>query len=361
MRAGIAGSGIMGSLLALALHNEGWQISLFEQSEGNDNCSLAAGGLLTPISELDKSSLVIFHLGQRSVKRCWPDILSQLPDTVYYRQSGSIILNHPNDQAEWNHFYQRVSEKLDHTKEIRFYRLSNDSLIRLEPDLAKFKTAYYCPDEAHIDCQALIPELHKYLARIGVTFFLNTPVLSLESGRIRTKDRRHDFDMVFDCRGLGARDVFPDLRALRGEIIRLYAPEVTLHRPVRFLHPRYSLYIVPRPGHIYLIGASEIEADDHSGISVRTTLELLTAAYYLHPGFAEARILKTVTHCRPTLANHLPRIKRSDGLIAVNGLYRHGYLIAPALAEEVLRGLSANVSLHYPEIWENDYDHHIPQ
>ena len=67
--------------------------------------------------------------------------------------------------------------------------------------------------------------------------------------------------------------------------------------------------------------------------------KLLSAIYYLHPGFSEARIIKTVTHCRPTLPHHLPQIKYQAGLLAVNGLYRHGYLIAPALAKEVLKFL----------------------
>ena len=353
MQAGIAGAGIMGRLLALALHNAGWQVTLFDNSSGDTNCSTAAAGLLTPASELDKADLLIFHLGQESINMCWPRIVAQLPETIYFQQSGSLVLSHPNDQAEWSHFIRRILSQLDPC-DAYFQQLSPDTLTQLEPDLSKFETGYYFPDEAHIDCQSLMPALKNYLASQGVKWRENTAVLSLQSRLIVTENQQHQFDMVFDCRGLGSKSVFPDLRALRGELIWLYAPEVHLKRPIRLLHPRYSLYIVPRPGNIYLVGASEIESEDHSSISVRTTLELLTAAYYVHAGFAEARILKTVTHCRPTLSNHLPRIQCSDGLIAVNGLYRHGYLIAPALAEEIVRGLKTNLQdIHYPNIWEH--------
>jgi glycine oxidase len=353
MHAGIAGSGVMGRLLALALHNAGWQVTLFDSHSGTTNCSTAAAGLLTPASELDKADVLIFHLGQESIKTHWPRILAQLPEPIYFRQSGSIVLNHPNDQAEWSHFSRRIISQIKPHSSI-FQECSNSALTRLEPELGKFETAYYFPEEAHIDCQSLMPALHNYLKREGVQCLDNTTVLSLESGVILTEHQQHQFDQVFDCRGLGATAVFPDLRPLRGELIWLHAPEVHLKRPVRLLHPRYNLYIVPRPGDIYLIGASEIESEDLSAISVRTTLELLTAAYYVHAGFAEARILKTVTHCRPTLANHLPCIQSRDCLIAVNGLYRHGYLIAPALAEEVVRGLTSNKQdLHYPTIWEH--------
>jgi hypothetical protein len=57
------------------------------------------------------------------------------------------------------------------------------------------------------------------------------------------------------------------------------------------VHPRYPLYIAPKPGHgVFVIGATEIESEDMSPASVRSTLELLSAAYAVHSGFAEARI-----------------------------------------------------------------------
>ncbi|OGV29898.1 MAG: thiamine biosynthesis protein thio [Legionellales bacterium RIFCSPHIGHO2_12_FULL_35_11] len=353
MQAGIVGMGIMGRLLALALHNAGWQVTLFEKSTGDTNCSLAAAGLLTPLSELDRASLLIFHLGQESIQTGWPRILQQLSEkSIYFQKSGTIVLCHPRDQAEWMSFSQRITNQHPESS-LHFHQLTSAVLRELEPELTKFETAYYFPDEAHIDCQSLMPALKQYFDNNNVTCFLNTPTLSINPNLITTQLGSHHFDMVFDCRGLGAHSTFHNLRPLRGELLWLHAPEVKLQRPIRFLHPRYSLYIVPRPGNIYLVGASEVEANDHSPISVRTTLELLTAVYYLHAGFAEARIIKTVAHCRPTLSNHLPCIKFTDGLIAVNGLYRHGYLIAPALVEEILRSLhSYHQSIRYPEIWE---------
>ena len=55
-----------------------------------------------------------------------------------------------------------------------------------------------------------------------------------------------DADIVVDCRGLAARDALPDLRGVRGEMIVVRSPDVSLSRPVRMLHPRMPLYIVPR-------------------------------------------------------------------------------------------------------------------
>ena len=118
------------------------------------------------------------------------------------------------------------------------------------------------------------------------------------------------------------------------------APEVELVRPVRLLHPRHPLYVVPWSGGRFLVGATMIESEDTGPVTVRSALELLGAAYSVHPAFAEARILEFGSGLRPAFPDNLPRISVDQDKIAVNGLYRHGFLLAPALAE---------LTLHYVE------------
>ncbi|ENS56743.1 hypothetical protein C005_00077 [Brucella melitensis BG2 (S27)] len=81
-----------------------------------------------------------------------------------------------------------------------------------------------------------------------------------------------------------------------------------------------------------MIGATMIESDDRRGISVRSTLELLSAAYALHPAFGEAEILEVGVDARPAFADNLPRVRRRGDTVYVNGLYRHGFLLSPAVA-----------------------------
>ncbi len=81
-----------------------------------------------------------------------------------------------------------------------------------------------------------------------------------------------------------------------------------------------------------MIGATTIETED-LGVSVRSALELLSAAYAVHPAFAEARIVEIGAGLRPAFPDNLPRIRIEEQRISVNGLYRHGFLLAPALAE----------------------------
>ena len=141
---------------------------------------------------------------------------------------------------------------------------------------------------------------------------------------------------MIDCRGTGAVGEVNNLRAVRGELFQLLAPEVNITRPVRLMHPRYNLYIAPKPNHHYVVGATEIESDDNSEMSVRSALELLSAAYSVHSGFSEAKILEQVSACRPAFIDNKPRILCQSGLIQINGLYRHGFLLAPVVVEHAL-------------------------
>jgi glycine oxidase len=150
-----------------------------------------------------------------------------------------------------------------------------------------------------------------------------------------------------DCRGLGAKADWQQLRGVRGEVLRLHAPEVELLRPVRLVHPRYPLYIAPKDDHVFVIGATEIESEDLSPASVRSALELLSAAYSVHSGFAEARLLEISTQLRPTLADNLPAVRwLGERCLQINGLYRHGFLIAPAMLDVVLELMQVGHSGH---------------
>ena len=76
-----------------------------------------------------------------------------------------------------------------------------------------------------------------------------------------------------------------------------------------------------------------IESDTDGPITARSAMELLNAAYALHPAFGEAEIVETGAGLRPAYPDNFPRLAERDGVLAVNGFYRHGFLLAPAMAE----------------------------
>jgi glycine oxidase len=349
VKAGIVGAGIMGNLLACKLFQAGWQVDIFDPAH-EKNCSRAAAGLLTPVAELAQSEEIIFQMGMEALSIHWPALLQQLPEAVDFQQQGSLLIAHPRDQTELTQFVRKIAAKLENTGHCK--KVDQAEIIALEPALEKFQQGYYFPDEGCLDNQTLLPVLARYLED-KITWHTGQHVDQLGPGKICLGEKTHHFDLVLDCRGLGAKSSFPEVRGVRGELVWLHAPEVQITRPVRILHPRYSLYISPRANQTYLVGASEIESEAQDAISVRSMLELLTAVFYVHPGFAEARIIDTVTHCRPTLPDHLPCIQYGPGFVAVNGLYRHGFLVAPTLAADIALWVQGGIaSVRYPTLWE---------
>jgi len=354
MHAGLVGAGLVGRLLAWSLVQCNWQVSLFEQDGPHDRSAAAyvAGGMLTPIAESEIHDPLISQLGFESLK-LWREILPKLSKKVFFQQRGTLLTAHPRDTDELHLIAHRLRQRVGPDQ---VYPLTPAQINSLEPEI-HFKQAYYLPNEAQIDARQLLDaflfELNNPPKKSQVTWHSHSKINLIEPYCLHTHSGKHHFDWVFDCRGHGASSVLPDLRGVRGELIYLHAQEVCLTRMVRLFHPRYRLYIIPRPGNIYLIGATEIDGADTSPISVRSCLELLSAAYSVHSGFAEARILQTNTGVRPAFPDNLPRILSTPGLVRINGLYRHGFLIAPAIIKIALnlcQQTQAEQSIPYPNL-----------
>ena len=335
-RAAVVGAGVLGRLLSLRLREAGWDVTLFDRDtpEGRASCTWVGAGMLSPYCEREAAERIITDLGVESME-LWRGWLKRLPGPIFYREAGSMVVAHPSDRDELERLRRRVKDRnfIDEAMQ----ELDAPGISALEPDLAgRFPSALYFPLERHIDNRDLLRCTTKAIADAGITFRHSTDVVGLAPHTVTTSDGSTKHDWVFDCRGMGAKADLTDLRGVRGELLYLKAPEVNLQRPVRLMHPRYSIYIVPRADHVYVVGATMIESDDMGPISVRSSLELLSAAYSVHTGFAEARLLEATVHCRPGFPNNHPRFIVSPGLMRINGLFRHGFLISPALVEAAL-------------------------
>jgi glycine oxidase len=307
----IIGAGIAGAWQALLFAQAGHQVTLHERSDESmlQSTSHWAGGMLAPYCEAEVSEPTIVRLGLRSLD-LWRE---QFPETPF---NGSLVLAHPRDRADFDRFAKMTSGHR---------RLDASGMAEIEPALeGRFRDGLFYPDEGHVEPRRVLPQLHARIAKAGGTIKFNS-----------NTDPADGDGIVIDCRGLAARDTTPELRGVKGEMIIVETAEIEFSRPVRLIHPRWPLYIIPRADHQFMIGATSIEAEDR-GVSVRSALELLSAAYAVHPAFAEARIVEFGSGLRPAFPDNLPRIAIDDNKIAVNGLYRHGFLLAPALAELTL-------------------------
>lgn len=336
----VLGAGLMGRLLAWQLAQRGYTVDLYDAGgpDAQGSAARVAAAMLAPLAESAITEPSVVRMGHYALSR-WPELLAQLSTPVFFQQEGTLILWHRQDAAEASRFSRQLQASQEKIPALApAQSLDARAVSQLEPSLGtRFAHGLYLPGEGQLDNRQLLNALLHELASLeSVRLHWNTP-RTLEDFNPEKSDKTGQADWVFDCRGLGARQQWPDLRGVRGEVARVHAPEVHLHRPTRLIHPRYPLYIAPKPDHVFVIGATEIESEDLSPPSVRSTLELLSAAYSVHTGFAEARILEIATQCRPTLSDNLPAIRHlGPRVLQINGLYRHGFMISPAVLDVVL-------------------------
>jgi glycine oxidase len=329
MRVSVIGAGIAGLTCALEFAARGVSVEVLERSlrpEGA-GCSWFAGGMLAPWCEQENSGALIAQLGAESL----PWWQAHFGGTVL---NGTLVVAHARDRAELRQFARRTE---------RFEQLGAAALAALEPELAgRFSEALYFPDEGHLDPRAALTVLAARLEALGV------PIRRGTDGRAAPGGAR----LLIDCSGLAARAQLPQLRGVKGEMLLVRLPELNLARPVRVLHPRMPVYVVPRGAGLFMVGATLIESDENTRISARSMLELLSAAYALHPAFGEAQILEIGSGVRPAFPDNQPRLQWCGGTLHVNGLYRHGFLIAPALARRVAQCVLEG--REFPEVMHED-------
>ena len=309
----VAGAGIFGLWQALELARRGHNVTLREamREEQTGAASRFAGAMLAPDCEAEGAGLAVRELGLiglRMWREAYPEVAAK----------GTLVVAAARDEAELLQFsrqtqgHEAVGEK---------------QIAALEPELAgRFTRGLYFPNEAHLAPRRTLDFLVGELRRRGVCLEFGKPVpaplwLAASAG-----------EAVIDCRGLAAQDRLPGLRGVRGEMAVLSAPNVHLSRPIRLLHPRFRLYAVPWGDGVYMMGATSIETQDGGPVRVRPALDLLGTAFALTPAFGEARILELSAAVRPAFADNIPKIIVRGRVIGVNGAYRHGYLLAPAMA-----------------------------
>lgn len=382
----IIGAGLMGSLLAWRLARGGYQVHLVDQAAADQPASAAhtAAAMVAPISERPLCHQTVFDHGLASL-HLWPNLLDDLyHDTgirVGFRQQGSLIVAHPADEAEMRQFESDMAfHQLLQRDDIR--ALNRQQIAELEPDLAThFERGYWLKSEGQVDNRQLLIALRAAVEHYAGQFYFGVTADYDESNQtwrcysalsdsgqssrlfdnVKQDDVKQDdakqaelkqlqclmaSAQVIDCRGVGSKPRHADIRGVRGEVLWVDAPNCRLNRPVRLLHPRYHLYLVPRANGQLQLGATEIESEDRTPVSVRSAMEMLSALWCLSPALAEARIISMESNLRPASPDHCPVIKQDKAGLLVNGLFRHGYLMAPSLLEHIQRDYDLDLGMN---------------
>ena len=339
MHIAIAGGGLMGSLIAWQLARSGKRVTVLEKCDQHSPAAAGytAAAMVAPYSERPISDKDVFRLGQRSLA-LWPQLIADLNqdsgERHRFHQNGSLLVAHPADRAEMEDLERHLTRHgLEGDSAIE--RLGRQRIGELEPELKnRFDQGLWMSTEGHLDNRPLLQTLHRTIVSLGGEVCYGQMVDT--DGRVwKVNGQLINADFYLDARGVGAQPDMPQLRGVRGEVLWIQTSEVRISRPVRLLHPRYRLYLVPKGESRYILGATELESDDRSPVTVRSALELLSALYTLSPRFSEASILEMSSNLRPALPHHRPEIVVDGNVVSVNGLFRHGYLLAPALLERL--------------------------
>jgi glycine oxidase len=322
----VVGGGILGLWQALVLAQRGNTVTLHEAAheDGSGAASRLAGAMLAPHCESEIAEPIITQLGLRGLG-LWRQVYSGC------QARGSLVLAADRDRAELLRFARMTGGHRS---------VDEESIAALEPALSgRFHDGLFFQDEAHLAPRPAIEFLIGRLRELGVDTRFASPVagpiwMAAAAGEV-----------VIDCRGMSAGDDLAELRGVRGEMAVVHAPRVDLSRPIRLLHPRFPLYIVPWGNGTYMIGATSIECAGAGPVTVRSALDLFASACVIHPGFADAHLIELSTGIRPAFNNNVPRIIARGRRLIVNGAYRHGFLLAPALAEIVADHLESGAPI----------------
>ncbi|SMO95635.1 FAD-dependent oxidoreductase [Paracoccus laeviglucosivorans] len=314
----ILGAGVLGLAIATELRDRGITPRIIDPNgaPGPHGCSWWAGGMLAPHCESESAEPAVVRLGADAAE-WWQAHGAQ----VTHR--GTLVLAMSRDRAELDRFARMTDAHRT---------VSADDIAALEPELGtRISRGLFYETEGHLNPRQALAALRDGL-------------------HIETQGQPSG--LIVDARGLSARDALPDLRGVRGEMMVIRCPEVQLTRTIRLLHPRIPLYIVPRGDGIYMLGATMLETGAKSRVTARAAVELLSAAYALHSAFAEAEILELGADARPAFPDNLPRLRRRGNTLYANGLYRHGYLLAPAVARMAADHITLGTR---PEFMDEDH------
>lgn len=362
MRAIVIGAGMVGLATAWRLHREGHDVTVVDPAPAS-GATRAAGGMLTPVGEAYHGEDDLTALQLASARR-YPafveDVAAHLPADTHtgFLTSGTLIVG--SDAADRGHLadLHDLCVRLG----LRTEAVTTREACRLEPLLSpRLTCAFLAPDDHQVDPRLLAAALLAVLRGQGVEIreeaatgvvAAETPRVDLASGDVLAGD------VVVVASGLGAADLTRDLggghgldldhvlRPVHGEVLRLTAPPhlaPLMTRTVRGLVEGRPVYLIPRGDGRVLLGASSRE-DDERGVLAGGVHDLLVDAVRLVPAVREFAVEEVLARARPGTPDNAPVIGTiAPGVVVATGLFRHGILLSPLVADLVaahVRGLA---------------------
>jgi D-amino-acid dehydrogenase len=392
MRVGIIGGGIIGLSSAYYLSKAGHQVTIIEQGEMKDGCSLGNAGMIVPshliplaapgmISKgirwmFDSSSPFYvkprlsgdlikwgYHFYKSATKEhvaksapalksisllsksMFKQLSTELPFDFGYHERGLLMLY----QTKETEHEEKETAALANAHGIEAHIFSADEVQKLEPDVrVKVRGGVFFPGDAHVTPQLLVDELKTYLKDNGVVIRDQTTVTDfiIESEKIKlVKTSKGEFsvDEVVLAAGSWSALVAAKLKlslpmqAGKGYSFTLQNVAKNVRVPSIFIEARVA--ITPMGNTLRFGGTMEITGIDHS-ISMNRVKGIVDSIPSYYPDMKVAMPKKEeVWHgLRPCSPDGLPYIGRSSkikNLILATGHSMMGLSLGPGTGKLV--------------------------
>ncbi|MBS1508249.1 MAG: FAD-dependent oxidoreductase [Bacteroidetes bacterium] len=408
---GIIGGGIVGLSSAYYLQKAGHQVTLIDQSDLNDGCSLGNAGMIVPShlvplaapgmiakgirwmfnskspfyvkprinadllkwgylfyknstkEHVDHAAVALKELSLLS-KSLYQEMAKELPFDFGFHERGLLMLYQTKETEHEEH----ETAEMANAHGIEAKILSADEVQKLEPDVkVNVRGGVYFPGDAHITPQDLYRQLIAHLKTQGVAFKPKTTVSDFEiaDGKIKaiiTDKEKLAFDEVIlatgSWSGLVARKLSLNLPMQAGKGYSFTLPEVekNIRIPSIFLEARVA--VTPMGKSLRFGGTMEINGVDHS-INMNRVKGIVESIPHYYPEMKVSLPQKeAVWHglrpCSPDGLPYIGRTKKISNLILATGHSMLGISLAPGtgkLIAQTVNGdnLSMNVTRFDPE------------
>ncbi len=388
----VTGGGVIGLSIAWRAAQRGLSVTLADPSPGQ-GASYAAAGMLTPVSEAAYAEKELFALGAASLGR-YPAFAAELAaasgEPASFRTAGTLQIGYDADDLAVLDELHALQDSLGAGGQ----RLTARECRRLEPMLdPSVRGGLLAEADGSVDPRQLTRALLAAIDRAGVRL-IRQPVAAILTGpdhgspgdggpgRRQPGDGPPDEGPPGDGLGTGPRtgtgggtdqpgrerasgvrladgsaitadwtvlaagwnsgaieglpaDCVPPVRPVKGQVVRLLAPDGFLRRTVRGIVRGSSVYLVPRDNGELVLGATQEDLGPDTRVTAGGLWGLLRDARALVPGITELEFTEAVARLRPGTPDNAPVLGpcRMAGLVLATGHFRNGVLLTPVTAD----------------------------
>ncbi|RNG00103.1 glycine oxidase ThiO [Streptomyces botrytidirepellens] len=334
----VVGGGVIGLATAWRALRHGVTVTVIDPAPAT-KASHASAGMLPPSSEqIDGvNDLLRLCLASRDL---YPSFVAELEEfaPAGFRRDGVL------DAA----FDEDALSKLDHQQSfreslgIRSERLTPEECAKLQPAFAPTLGGLLGPDDGAVDPRTLNAALLTAIEALGGTVIRRQAIRVAHHTVTLDNGDAVPFDRVVLAAGCWTHhigglpeDAIPEIRPVKGQILRLHSEPPLLGVTARALSKGASLYLVPRLDGELVIGATYEQRGYDETVTADGTRDLLARAAEVIPGVGALRFAEISAGLRPASPDELPLIGPTavPDVYLATGHFRMGVQLAPITAD----------------------------